>query len=226
MKGFTFLEDYYEVIKKMRKQADKQALTYAIIEFVFGGIEPKDLSEVAEIAFESFRKSLEKSMNNAGRGGRKSKNRIETDLKPICNRIETELQPNENRFLTEKEKISLLENEEKSSKKEDKVNTLVKEKESKKERNLKDNNNNACTREGDCYEDIIKHYAGEIDDATREAIWKYIQYFQAKTGCYILNEQLKTFVCNVKESGLLFEGGVLGCRTQDGIDMAMIEMSC
>ena len=100
MNGFTFLKDYYEVIKKMRKQSDKQAVAFSIIGFVFEGKEPKDLSEVAEIAFESFRKSLEKSMNNAGRGGRKSKNRIETELKPNCNRIATELQPNCNRMKT------------------------------------------------------------------------------------------------------------------------------
>ena len=225
MNGFTFLKDYYEVIKKMRKQSDKQVLTYAIIEFVFDGKESKELSEVAEIAFESFRKSLEKSMNNAGRGGRKSKKRIETELKPICNRIETDFQPNVNRFLTEKEKISLLENEEKSAKKEDKDNTLVKEKESKKERNLKDNNNNACTCEGACYEDIISHYAGDIDEDTRSAIWKYIQYFQAHTGCFILNEQLKTFLVNVKNMGLNFEGGIIACINSNGIGMAMREMN-
>lgn len=225
MNGFTFLKEYYEVIKKIRKQADKQALTFSIIEFVFEGKEPKDLSEVAEIAFESFRKSLEKSMNNAGRGGRKNKNRIETELKPICNRFATDLQPNKNRFLTEKEKIPLLENEEKRTKKEDKGNTLVKEKESKKERNLRDNNNNACTREGACYEDIISHYAGDIDEETRSAIWKYIQYFQANTGCFILNEQLKTFLVNVKNMGLNFEGGVISCINSDGIGMAMREMN-
>jgi len=225
MNGFTFLKEYYEVIKKMRKQSDKQAVAYSIIEFVFEGKEPKDLSEVSEIAFESFRKSLEKTMNNAGRGGRKSKNRIETELKPICNRIETDLQPNGNRFLTEKEKIPLLENEEKRAKKEDKDNTPVKEKESKKERNLKDNNNNACTREGACYEDIIKHYAGDIDEETRSAIWKYIQYFQAKTGCFILNDQLKTFLVNVKNLGLDFEGGVISCLNEDGIGMSMQEVS-
>jgi len=219
------LKEYYEVIKKMRKQSDKQAVAYSIIEFVFEGKEPKDLSEVSEIAFESFRKSLEKTMNNAGRGGRKSKNRIETELKPICNRIETDLQPNGNRFLTEKEKIPLLENEEKRAKKEDKDNTPVKEKESKKERNLKDNNNNACTREGACYEDIIKHYAGDIDEETRSAIWKYIQYFQAKTGCFILNDQLKTFLVNVKNLGLDFEGGVISCLNEDGIGMSMQEVS-
>ena len=231
MKGFTFLEDYYEVIKKIKKPQDRQAITYAILEFAFDNQEPKGLSEVAEIAFESFRKSLEKSVNNGGRGGRKKRNRIETDLKPIENRIETDLKPNCNRFETEKEKLSLLESEEKRTKKEDKVNTLVKEKDlvSKKERSIYINNNlsaSAHTHEGDCYDSIIDHYAGEIDDETRVAIWRYIQYFQAKTGCYILNEQLKTFICNVKESGLMFEGGVLGCRNQNGIDMAMMDMSC
>lgn len=226
MKGFTFLEDYYEVIKKMKKPQDRQAVAYAMLEFVFDTKEPKGLSEVAEIAFESFRKSLEKSVNNGGRGGRKKGNRIETDCKPIANRIETDLKPNCNRFLSKEEKLPLLENEEKRTKKEEKDNTLVKEESTrKKERNLKDNNLTTCDARS-CYEDIISHYAGNADDETRAAIWKYIQFFQAQTGCFILNEQLKVFLQNVNANGLLFEGGVLGCLNKDGIGMAMQEMSC
>ena len=104
--------------------------------------------------------------------------------------------------------------------------TLVreKEKESKKEL-LRNNNNNVCTREGDCYEDIIRHYAGDLDVETKSAIWQYIQYFQAKTGCFILNGQLKQFLRNVRDSGLLFPGGIMACLTESGIDMAMMELS-
>ena len=98
--------------------------------------------------------------------------------------------------------------------------------ESKKERNLYINNNQgACACESqETYENIINHYAGEIDEETRAAIWKYIQYFQAKTGCFILNEQLKTFLRNVKDNSLLFEGGVLGCMNSDGINLALMEV--
>ena len=99
--------------------------------------------------------------------------------------------------------------------------------ESKKERNLYINNNQgvcACESQ-ETYENIINHYAGDIDEETRAAIWKYIQYFQAKTGCFILNEQLKTFLRNVKDNSLLFEGGVLGCMNSDGIGMALMDMN-
>ena len=82
--------------------------------------------------------------------------------------------------------------------------------ESKKERNLYINNNQGACESQETYENIINHYAGDIDEETRAAIWKYIQYFQAKTGCFILNDQLKMFLRNVKDNSLLFEGGVLG----------------
>lgn len=102
--------------------------------------------------------------------------------------------------------------------------------ESKKERNLYINNNQgACACEGQddqvlTYENIINHYAGDIDEETRAAIWRYIQYFQAKTGCFILNEQLKTFLQNLKNNSLLFEGGVLGCMNSEGINLALMEV--
>lgn len=89
MDGFTFYGEYYETLKKVKKVSDRQAILTAILEFIFEDKEPEGLSEVAEIVFEMFRKSLTKSKNNAGRGGRKNKNRIETELKPIVNRILT-----------------------------------------------------------------------------------------------------------------------------------------
>lgn len=93
MDGFTFYGAYYETLSKIKKVSDRQAVLSAMLEFVFEDKEPQGLSEVAEIVFETFRKSLTKSKNNAGRGGRKSRNRIETDCKPISNRIETDCEP-------------------------------------------------------------------------------------------------------------------------------------
>ncbi len=101
MDRLTIQAEYYNVLKRVRKRSERAMVALAILEFAFDEIEPKDLTETAEIAFESMRQSLEKSRNNSGRGGRKKENRFETDLKPIENRNETELQPNENRFETD-----------------------------------------------------------------------------------------------------------------------------
>lgn len=86
MKGFTFLKSYYDIILKLRKKQDRDALLNAIVEFVFEDIEPKDLSEVAEIAFESFRQSLEKSKKN----GDNSRKGNEIELKSKSNRNQKE----------------------------------------------------------------------------------------------------------------------------------------
>lgn len=100
MERFTIHQDYYNVLKRLKKRSDRAVVALAILEFAFEEIEPNDLTEAGDIAFESIRQTLEKSRNNSGRGGRKMKNRFETDLKPIDNRITTELQPNGNRFET------------------------------------------------------------------------------------------------------------------------------
>ena len=86
MKGFTFLKSYYDIIQKVKKKQDRDALLNAIVEFVFEDIEPKDLSEVAEIAFESFRQSLEKSKKN----GYNSRKGNEIELKSNSNRNQKE----------------------------------------------------------------------------------------------------------------------------------------
>lgn len=86
MKGFTFLKSYYDIILKLRKKQDRDALLNAIVEFVFEDIEPKDLSEVSEIAFESFRQSLEKSKKN----GDNSRKGNEIELKSNSNRNQKE----------------------------------------------------------------------------------------------------------------------------------------
>lgn len=124
MERFTIQKEYYNVLKRLRKRSERAVVALAILEFAFDEIEPKELTETAEIAFEGIRQTLEKSKNNSGRGGRKMKNRIETELKtidnrlitetkPNCNRNETDLQPNENRIETvlnqEKNTLSLKE---------------------------------------------------------------------------------------------------------------------
>lgn len=86
MKGFTFLKSYYDIIQKVKKKQDRDALLNAIVEFVFEDVEPKDLSEVAEIAFESFRQSLEKSKKN----GDNSRKGNEIELKSNSNRNQKE----------------------------------------------------------------------------------------------------------------------------------------
>lgn len=73
MDGFTFYVEYYETIKKVKKQSDRQALLAAIVEFVFEDKEPQGLSEVAEIVFETFRKKLTKSKNKSENAKIKSK---------------------------------------------------------------------------------------------------------------------------------------------------------
>ena len=83
MDRLTIQVEYYNVLKRLRKRSERAMVALAILEFAFDEIEPKELTETAEIAFESMRQSLEKSRNNRGRGGRKTKNRMETDLKPF-----------------------------------------------------------------------------------------------------------------------------------------------
>ena len=107
MKGFTFLKSYYDIIQKVKKKQDRDALLNAIVEFVFEDVEPKDLSEVAEIAFESFRQSLEKSKKN----GDNSRKGNEIELKSNLNRNQKETKSllkidfEEKAPLDEKEKI-------------------------------------------------------------------------------------------------------------------------
>jgi hypothetical protein len=144
-------------------------------------------------------------------------------LEPHLNQSSSEVES----YFLQKEKVSP--NEKERTKEKDTTPKRDKNlQESKKERNLYINNNQGASEGQDdkvlTYENIINHYAGDIDEETRAAIWKYIQYFQAKTGCFILNEQLKTFLRNMKNNSLLFEGGVLGCMNSDGINLALMEV--
>lgn len=120
MERITLSVEYYNLLKRLRKKSEREVVALAIFEFAFEGIEPKDLSEASEIAFEGIRQSLEKSRNNGGRGGRKKQNRFETELKPIENRFETDLKPNEIEIEKNKEKKV----EQKKDNKKDKDNPL------------------------------------------------------------------------------------------------------
>ena len=174
-------------------------------------------------------------VENGKKGGRKkqvSPNDSASEVKPYLNHTLSILEPHLNQsssevqpYFLQKEKASP--NEKERTKEKDATPKRDKNlQESKKERNLYINNNQgvcACESQ-ETYENIINHYAGDIDEETRAAIWKYIQYFQAKTGCFILNEQLKTFLQNLKNNSLLFEGGVLGCMNSDGINLALMEV--
>ena len=102
MDGFTFYKSYYETLKKIRKKNDRALTALAVLEFMFEDCEPENLTEGGEIAFESFRRTLETSRNNAGRGGRKPKTETQTNE----NRIETELKPKRNRLKTDCETSS------------------------------------------------------------------------------------------------------------------------
>lgn len=124
MDRITLSVEYYNLLKRLRKKSEREVVALAIFEFAFEGIEPNDLSEASEIAFEGIRQSLEKSRNNGGRGGRKKKNRIETDLKPIDNQFKTELIPIDNQFKTAIEKNKEKKAEQKKDNKKDKDTPL------------------------------------------------------------------------------------------------------
>ena len=98
MNGFTFYKSFYDTIKKIRKGSDRVATAWAVIEYMFDDIEPSTLSEVGEIAFESFRRTLDRSKSNGECNRSKaSRNEVETksnenrkqvENKTICNRNE------------------------------------------------------------------------------------------------------------------------------------------
>lgn len=93
MKGFTFYRAYYNVISRIKKKQDREELAGAILEFVFEEKEPSGLSEVAEIAFESFRLSLEKSRKN----GKNAEKKTQIEPKTNRNRIKNDCGSNAER---------------------------------------------------------------------------------------------------------------------------------
>lgn len=100
MGGFTFYQEYYETLCKMKKTSDRQAVLSAMLEFVFDDKEPQGLSEVAEIVFEMFRKNLTKSRNKSKNARNKPKsNENQTEIKSETNQnqIKTnEIKSNQN----------------------------------------------------------------------------------------------------------------------------------
>lgn len=142
MNGFTFNKDYYDAIKKIRKDSERGAVMLAIAEYVFEGNEPQNLSESGEIVFELLRKSLEKSRKNTLNGLQPKRKRNGSETEANCKRNGSEFESRFQNAYEKKEKLSLLENEEKRTKKEDKDNTLVKEKEKERKKEIYINNKN------------------------------------------------------------------------------------
>lgn len=77
-------------------------------------------------------------------------------------------------------------------------------------------------KERNSYKQIINEYTD--DEETEKAIFEFIQFFQAKQGCYILDKQLRQFLDNCESYGLLFDGGVRSCISNEGISYALMEI--
>lgn len=92
MDGFTFYKSFYDTIKKMRKPQDRIKTAFAILEYVFDDKEPEELSEIAEIAFESFRHTLQKSKNNGGSARKKTKSNDNQNSETISKRFENDFE--------------------------------------------------------------------------------------------------------------------------------------
>lgn len=97
MDGFTFYKSFYDTIKKMKKEQDRIKTVYAVIEYMFDDVEPNGLSEVAEIAFESFKHTLDKSKNNGGSARAKRKSKDNQNEKTIPKRFENDSEKKESK---------------------------------------------------------------------------------------------------------------------------------
>lgn len=80
---------------------------------------------------------------------------------------------------------------------------------------------NSSKKERNSYINIINQYTD--DDDTIEAIWKFIQHYQARQGRYILNDELVNFLEWTQSHGLLFDGGVLAQLNDDGIARTLLK---
>ena len=76
-------------------------------------------------------------------------------------------------------------------------------------------------KERNSYKQIINEYT--TDEETEKAIFEFIQFFQAKQGCYILDKQLRQFLDNCEHFGMLFDGGVRSCIRGESIDFALMD---
>jgi len=88
MKGFTFYSNYYELIKYLPDK-DRLVLYDTIMKYMFED-ETTELDGLIKGIWINLKMPLDTSKNNAGRGGRKPKEK--TEKKPIKNRLETERQ--------------------------------------------------------------------------------------------------------------------------------------
>lgn len=86
MKGFTFYSNYYELIKYLPNE-DRLVLYDTIMKYMFED-EATELNGLIKGIWINLKMPLDTSKNNAGRGGRKPKDKTET--KPIKNRLKTE----------------------------------------------------------------------------------------------------------------------------------------
>ncbi|MFQ7077335.1 MAG: DUF6291 domain-containing protein [Christensenellaceae bacterium] len=91
MDGFTFYKSFYDTIK-MRKPQDRIKTAFAILEYVFDDKEPEELSEIAEIAFELLRHTLQKSKTTEEAQETKSNDNqnsetISNDFKTILKKV-------------------------------------------------------------------------------------------------------------------------------------------
>jgi predicted house-cleaning noncanonical NTP pyrophosphatase (MazG superfamily) len=82
-------------------------------------------------------------------------------------------------------------------------------------------NSTKSKKERNSYKQIINEYTD--DEETEKAIFEFIQFFQAKQGCYILDKQLRQFLDNCEHFGLLFDGGVRSCIRGESIDFALMD---
>lgn len=102
MNGFTFYKSFYDTICKIRKKQDRASVALAVLEFMFEDSEPQGLSETGEIAFESFKHTLNTAKSKGMNGGTK---RSESTIKSKSNenqmQIKNETKDNQNEIKTE-----------------------------------------------------------------------------------------------------------------------------
>ncbi len=199
MEGFTFYKSFYETLKKIRKKQDRALAMLAVAEFMFDDEEPQNLSEVGEIAFESFRHILQKAKNMSGRGGRPSAKKDETNLdeneNQFENQTETNSKPNQNQFETNSNQT---ETNSKTSYSYSYSSSYSKTKERKKETDInKTSNAGACAcvedeNEMQSHEDIMRDY--DLDAAVCMSLKDFLRH------CY-LNKHI---VSNAKLSDIIF----------------------
>jgi len=61
-KAFNFLKSYYDVYNKLKHDKDKKQFIEALMERMFYGVEPKELSDMADFAYTSQQHAIDKSV--------------------------------------------------------------------------------------------------------------------------------------------------------------------